>query len=145
MATGREPIVRHFRVFGCPAIFMRYEISDKGTRIKNKYLQQGMRGIFVKLPDDSAGWLFHVPSVEKTYISLDATFDEHFTSPLSIPDLPYQGAIKMRNNELGITNSEPLLEKQVVQLASRHFSQIIQVYRNQKLMHKLIILEIKML
>ena len=77
-----------------PENLKRYEISDKGTRIKNKYLQQGMRGIFVGLPDDSAGWLFCVPSVKRTYISLDATFDENFTSPLSMPDLPYQGAIK---------------------------------------------------
>ena len=28
-----------------------------------------------------------------------------------MPDLPYQGAIKIRNTELGNTNSEPLLEK----------------------------------
>ena len=80
MATGRKPIVRHFRVFGCPAFFKRYEISNKGTRIKNKYLQQGMRGIFVGLPDDSAGWLFYVHSTKRTYISLHATFDENFTS-----------------------------------------------------------------
>ena len=112
MATGGKLIARHFRVFGCLAIFKRYEISDKGTRIKNKYPQQGMRGIFVGLPNDSAGWLFYVPSVKKSYsISLDATFDENFTSPLSMPDLPYQGAIKIRNTELGNTNSKPLLEK----------------------------------
>ena len=77
IATGRKPIVRHLRVFGCPAIFKRYEISNKGTRIKNKHLQQGMRGIFVGLPDDLAGWLFYVPSTKRTYISLDATFDEN--------------------------------------------------------------------
>ena len=91
MSTGRKPIVRHFRIFGCPAIFKRYEISDKGTRIKNNHLQQGMRHIFVGLPDDSAGWLFYVPSTKRTYISLDATFDENFTSPLCMPGLPYQG------------------------------------------------------
>ena len=28
-----------------------------------------------------------------------------------MPDLPYQGAIKIRNTELGNTNTEPLLEK----------------------------------
>ena len=28
-----------------------------------------------------------------------------------MPDLPYQGAIKIRNAEPGNTNSEPLLEK----------------------------------
>ena len=70
-----------------------------------------MRDIFVGLPDDSAGWLFYVLSLKKTYILLDVTFDENFTSPFSMPDLPYQGAIKVRNTELGNTNTEPLLEK----------------------------------
>ena len=56
---------------------------------------------------------FYVPSVKRTYISLDATFDENFTSPLCMPDLPYQRAIKIRNTEVGNTNSEPLLERTV--------------------------------
>ena len=98
MATGRKPIVRHFRVYDCPAIFKRYEISNKGTRIKNKYLQQGIRDIFVGLTNDLTGWLFYVPNTQRTYISLDDTFDENFTSPLNMPDLPYQGAIKVRNS-----------------------------------------------
>ena len=75
MATGRKPIVRHFTVFRCQAIFKWFEISDKVIRNKNKYLQQRMMGIFVGLPDDSAGWLFYVLSVKKIYTSLDATFD----------------------------------------------------------------------
>ena len=41
-------------------------MSYDGTRIKNKYLQKGMRGIFVGLPDDSAGCLFYVHSNKKT-------------------------------------------------------------------------------
>ena len=77
MTTGRNLIVRHFRVFGWPTIFKRCEISDKGTRIKNKYLQQGMRNIFVGLPVDSTGWLFYVPSGRKPCIPLDVTFDDH--------------------------------------------------------------------
>ena len=42
-------------------IFKRYVIYDKGKTMKNKYTQQGVRGIFVEIPDDSAGWLFYVP------------------------------------------------------------------------------------
>ena len=42
---------------------------------------------------------------------MDATFDENFTSPLSMPNLPYQRSIKKQNTKLGNTNSEPLLEK----------------------------------
>ena len=52
--------------------FKRYFINDKGKTMKNKYTQQGVRGIFVGIPDDSAGWLFHVPDARQTYVSLDA-------------------------------------------------------------------------
>ena len=38
---------------------------------------------------------FYVPSAKRSYISLDAVFDESFTSPLVLPDLPYQGSIKL--------------------------------------------------
>ena len=110
LATNRKPYVRHFRGFGCPAIFKRYEVSDQGKRIKNKYIQQGLRGIFVGLPDDSSGWLFYVPSMKKTYISLDAVFDEDFTSPLSMPDLPYQGALKIRNTQTYTLDTDALNE-----------------------------------
>ena len=110
LATGRKPAVKHFRVFGCPAVFKRYEVSDNGKRVKNKYTQQGMRGIFVGLPDDSAGWLFYVPSARRSYISLDAIFDESFTSPIALPDLPYQGAIRLRNISIQSPNQEILTE-----------------------------------
>ena len=49
-----------------------------------------MRGIFVGIPDDASGWLFYVPSAKYIYMSLDAIFDESFTSLLVLPDLPYQ-------------------------------------------------------
>ena len=54
-----------------------------------------MRGIFVGIPDDISWWLFYVPSAKRSHISLDAIFDESFTSPLILPDLPYQGEIKL--------------------------------------------------
>ena len=54
-----------------------------------------MRGIFVGIPDDAAGWLFYVPIARRTYISMDAIFDESFTSPLALLDLPYQGDDKI--------------------------------------------------
>ena len=38
-----KPNVRHYRVFGCPTIFKRYEISDSGKRIKNKYITRYKR------------------------------------------------------------------------------------------------------
>jgi len=110
LINGRKPSVRQFRVFGCPAIFKRYEISEGGKRIKNKYVQQGIRAIFVGFPDDSSGWLFYVPSTKRTYISIDAVFDENFTSPLSMPDLPFQGALKLRGTTVPTLNTETLSE-----------------------------------
>ena len=86
MVSNIKQSVRHFRVFGCTSTFKRYEISKGGKRIKNKCIQQGIRGIFVDFPEDTSGCLFYVPSIRKTYISLDAVFDENFTSPLSMPD-----------------------------------------------------------
>ena len=82
MVTGQKPAVKHFRVFGCPTIFNHYKVSDDGKQVWNKYTQQGMRGIFVGIPDDAAGWLFYVPTARRTYISMDPVFDESFTSPL---------------------------------------------------------------
>ena len=97
-------------MFGCPAIFKKYEISDSGKRIKNKYIQQGKKGIFVGFPEGSSGWLFYVPDTKRTYISLDAVFDENFTSPLSMLELPFQGALKIRGTSNYIPNTEILTE-----------------------------------
>ena len=36
LVNDRKASVRQYRVFGCPAIFKRYEINDNGKRIKNK-------------------------------------------------------------------------------------------------------------
>ena len=50
------------------------------------------------LPDDSAGQLFYVLDAKRSFISLDAFFFyEDFTSPLNTPDLPFTGAMRLRN------------------------------------------------
>ena len=74
-------------------------------------MQQGLRGIFVGFPEDSAGWLFYVPSSRKTYISLDAVFDEDFTTPLTMPDLPFQGAIRLRNIKANTVDHDTTFEE----------------------------------
>ena len=108
-AFGKKPYVQHFKTFGCPAVFKRFEISKDGKRIINKYNQQGMRGIFVGIPDDSAGWLFYVPDAKRTYISMDASFDERFTSPMALPELPFKGAIRLRESRA----RKPLYEAEI--------------------------------
>ena len=110
LATNRNPSSKHFKIFGCPAIFKQYETYEKGKVVKNKYTQQGTCGIFVGVPDDSAGWLFYVPDCKKTYISMDTVFDEQFTAPLCLPDLPYQGAIRLRDVKSCKPNSDPIIK-----------------------------------
>ena len=44
------------------------------------------------------------------YISLDAIFDESFTSPLVLPHLPYQGTIKLRGTGRHIPNQDTHFE-----------------------------------
>ena len=88
--------------------YKRYEISNSGKRIKNKHVQQGIRVFFVGFPENSSGWLFYVPITRRTYISIDAIFDENFKSPLSMPDLLFQGALKLRGINTPILNTETL-------------------------------------
>ena len=69
-----------------------------------------MCGIFVGIPDDTAGWLFYVPTAKRMYISMDAAFDEAFSSPLVLPDLPYQGAIRLRQISTQNLNQDSIIE-----------------------------------
>ena len=60
MATNRKHPVNYFRVCGNMANFKRYVKNDKGKTMKNKYnIKQGVIGIFVRIPDDSALNLRH--------------------------------------------------------------------------------------
>ena len=55
MVNNIKTNVRHFRVFGYPSIFKRYEMSEGGKSLKNKQIQQEIRGLFVGFPEDSSG------------------------------------------------------------------------------------------
>ncbi len=54
-----------------------------------------------------------MPSARQSYILLDAIFDKTFSSPLALPDLPYQGAIRLHNISHHIPNQEVLSEHTV--------------------------------
>ena len=41
---------------------------------------------------------------------MDAIFDENFTSPLCMPDLPFQGALKLRGINTPILNTDTITE-----------------------------------
>ena len=45
-----------------------------------------------------------------SYISLGAIFHKFFTSPIALPELPYQGAIRLRNVSIQSPNQETLTE-----------------------------------
>ena len=92
-----------------PTVFKIFEISKDGRGIVNKYKQQGMRVIFIGIPDNSIGWLFYVPEVKMTYIFMDASFDERFTSPITLPDLTFKWSITLR----GMKWKKPLGDSRV--------------------------------
>ena len=46
----------------------------------------------------------------KTYISLDAFFDENVTSPLALPSLPFEGALKLRGSSATKNNVDEVIE-----------------------------------
>ena len=39
---GSKPNVKHLSVFGCSAVFKKYDFSNKGKRTKDKFSQQGI-------------------------------------------------------------------------------------------------------
>ena len=73
-------------------------------------IQHGIRGIFLGFSEDSSGWLFYVPDTKRIYISLDIVFDENFTSPLNMPELPLQGALRIRGTSNYVPDTETLFE-----------------------------------
>ena len=73
--------------------------DDQGLPTTPYYLLSGSKPNVkhFKVFGYSAGWLFYVPDAKRTFVSMDAVFDEDFTSALSTPDLPFTGAIRLRN------------------------------------------------
>ena len=110
LATKLKPHVCHFQVFGCPAVFKKYDFTTNGKRSADKYSQQGICDIFVDFPTDPAGWLFYVPDENCTYIPMVVIFYEDFTSPLHLPTLPYQGVVRLRSLKIQPTNTDTITE-----------------------------------
>ena len=69
LLSGSKPNVKQFRVFGCPAVFKKYEFSDKGKRTKDKFSQQGIRGILLAcLMIQLAGYFMFLMIKELLYL-----------------------------------------------------------------------------
>jgi hypothetical protein len=53
----RKPSIANFRVFGCPSFFKRFEPTFRNKCYTYKQqLQRASCGIFLRFPDNSAGW-----------------------------------------------------------------------------------------
>ena len=52
----------------------------------------------------------YVPSAKKTYRSQDVVFDYNFISPLSIPDLQFQGGLRIQGANTHIPHTYTLTE-----------------------------------
>ena len=78
--------IGRFEAFGCPAVakvFQRKTVprsaEEKRTVSDSRnIIQRGVRGVFVGLPTNQAGWLVCVPQSDKVFTSADVAFDENF-------------------------------------------------------------------
>ena len=92
------------RVFGCPVIakvYKRKTIRQEDTPRINldsrNIVQRGVRGIFVGLPHNQAGWSIYVPQSNRKFVSADVAFDEDFeTLALAYDKTLYHDAIPTR-------------------------------------------------
>jgi hypothetical protein len=83
-----KPKIRDFRVFGCPASFKWYSATSRQTQT-----QQATRAIFIRFPNNQAGWLFYTEQQigsAHIHVSRDATFNENFDSALVFDTHPFQ-------------------------------------------------------
>jgi hypothetical protein len=88
---GRKPILANFLIFGCPVYIKCYEPTFCNKLITYKQqLQRASRGIFIGLPENSAGWLVYSPPEhpQRIVITRKAYIDERFSSALAFDSNP---------------------------------------------------------
>ena len=107
---GKEPNVRRYRVFGCPAICKVYRRRSSDSSILNSknIVQRGVRGVFVGFPHNQAGWLVFVPSSRHLLTSADVRFDEDFKSVIGLPNRIYHDSLPTNPDPTIHDASEPL-------------------------------------
>ena len=84
--------VGKYRVWGCPVVAKIYtrratssnQLTDprapRTVLTPKNIVQRGVRGIFLGIPEDQAGWLVYVPQSGRVFASADVAFDEDFDS-----------------------------------------------------------------
>ena len=105
LVIRRKSAVKHFGVFRCPAVFKQYKVPSDGKHIHNKYNQQEMTGIFVRIPDDASSWLFYIRSTKQSYIFLKS-YLMNLLLRLLCYHLPYKGTIKLHDTGRHISNQD---------------------------------------
>ena len=97
----KKPRINRFKVFGCPAVFKRYQPQHDGDTSTNfTQLQRGSRGIFVGFPKNQAGWLIYVSEKignSHLIVSSDVIFDQHFLSGSKGVKAPFAGGEPVKN------------------------------------------------
>ena len=97
---GEKPRIGHLRVFGCPVVARKWIITNtEGKTLKNKTSQRSVKGVFIGLPSNQQGYLLYMPQSNRIAVSMDITFDEHFTSAILLSWTPFQDAMRLRPNE----------------------------------------------
>ena len=95
--------ISRFRVFGCPAVMKVHSRPRLGgeaitTTFKPKnIIQRGVRGMFIGLPINQAGYEILIPSTGERYVCEDVAFDENFSSPLAYNEYMFRDALPTRD------------------------------------------------
>ena len=92
--TGHNPMVLHFRVFGCPVVIKKHMALIDGKPLQ-KQTQRGVRGIFIGLPANQKGYLIFIPQTRQIVVSGDVAFDESFYSAIATTWRPFHDALAL--------------------------------------------------
>ena len=67
--NGQKPVLRHFRIWGCPAHVLKGKTGKMDSRTEVC--------LFVGYPKGTRGGLFYSPQEQKVFVSTNATFLEN--------------------------------------------------------------------
>jgi hypothetical protein len=93
-----EARISRIRVRACPVVAKAYLRQDATGRILQDHnlVQRGVRGIYVGLPIDQAGYLIWIPLARQFAVSADVSFDEEFSSTMAYDGRLYHDSLPIR-------------------------------------------------
>ena len=95
---GEETQVSKCWVRGCPAVIRAHTLKYAEGQVvdHSNTVQRAVPGIFVGFPVNQSGWQFFAPSTRGLILSIDASFDEDFTSVLALTNFILTGSSPMK-------------------------------------------------